>query len=320
MDQGTAVIDVSRPDVAPNLDGRKPWDRRRRMRLRVSYPQAYLLILPAMAMIVILVFYPLALSVWDSLHDDNLLVQSHAFVGAQNYSAVVTSPEFQRAAYNTLGYLVLATLGSLIIGGATAFWLHGLARFRAIALAIVVLPWAVPGTVTGALWSLIFNPQTGLLDSILLSLHLINHPVIWLDGTLSGIIVVSITLIWQIAPITAVIMLAGLESIPGTLLEQARVDGASRLAVAWRIKLPLLRPALAIGLLEASILGIGAFDQIVVLNGYSPGTISVVMEVYLYAFQDFNFGQGIAASMIVTVVTLVVSVAYLKGLYREVAY
>ncbi|HVA05872.1 MAG TPA: hypothetical protein VNG12_03930, partial [Acidimicrobiales bacterium] len=69
-----------------------------------------------------------------------------------------------------------------------------------------------------------------------------------------------------------------------------------------------------------SVLSIGAFDQIVVLNGYAPGTLSVVMNIYLYAFTDFNFGLAIAASVIVTVGTLLVSVVYLKGLYREVAY
>jgi multiple sugar transport system permease protein len=288
-------------------------------RLRRFIP-AYLLLLPALGAIGVLVFYPLALSVWGSLHVDNLLVPSHRFVGLGNYTAVLRDPAFAQAAVNTLAYLVLATVGAVLAGSAMAFYLHGIRRLRAVMLVVVVLPWAIPGTVTGALWSLIFNPQTGLLDGLLLGAHLISHPILWMEGSTTAIVAVSITLIWQIAPITAVIVLAGLESIPATLFEAAAVDGATGYRAFLRITLPLLRPALAIGLLQASVAGIGVFDQIVVLNGYGPNTISVVMQLYLYAFRDFNFGLGIAASMIVTVSALLVSVVYLKGLYREVEY
>jgi multiple sugar transport system permease protein len=281
---------------------------------------AYLLIGPAAAVIGLLVFYPLALSVWDSLHVDNLLLPDHHFVGARNYTDVLTDPAFVQAAKNTVGYFALVTVGSVLVGSGMAFFLRGVTHLRAAMLVVIVLPWAIPGTVTGALWALVFNPQTGLLDGLLVGLHLRSEPVLWMGGTTSAIVAISLTLIWQVAPITAIILFAGLESIPTTLYEAAAVDGAKGSHVFFGITLPLLRPALAIALLQASVAGIGAFDQIVVLNGYSPNTVSVVMQVYLYAFRDFNFGLGIAASMVVTVTALVVSVVYLKGLYREVAY
>ena len=284
------------------------------------YSAAYLLVGPATLVIGLLVFYPLALSVWDSLHVDNLLLQDHHFIGARNYKDVLTDPAFVHAAKNTVAYFALVTAGSVLVGASMAVFLRGVTRLRAAWLVVILLPWAIPGTVTGALWSLIFNPQTGLLDGLLVGLHLRSEPVLWMGGTASAIVAISLTLIWQIAPITAVILLAGLESIPTTLYEAAAVDGALSRRVFLRITLPLLRPALAIALLQASVAGIGAFDQIVVLNGYSPNTVSVVMQLYLYAFRDFNFGFGIAASMVVTVSALVVSVVYLKGLYREVAY
>ncbi len=282
--------------------------------------RAYALLLPTLAVIGLLVFYPLALSVWDSLHVDNLLLHDHHFVGLRNYTDVLTDSAFVHTAKNTLAYFVLVTVGSLLIGGGMAVYLHGMKRLRGLALVAILLPWAVPGTVNGALWSLIFNPETGLLNGLLVWMHIVSRPILWMGGTTSAIFAISLTLIWQLAPITAIFLLAGLESIPRTLYEAAAVDGAVGTRVFLRITVPLLRPSLAVALLWASVAGISAFDQIVVLNGYAPNTSSVVMQLYLYAFRDFNFGYGIAASMAVTAAALGVSLVYLKGVYREVAY
>jgi len=305
--------------LQPTPDQRSQDRAPRRSRQRVA-KQPYLLVLPALAILAVLVLYPLVVSLWDSVHVDNLEIPSHAFTGASNYVHVLTDPAFTTASLNTLMYLAMATLGSLIGGMVIALWLHSLSRFRALFLIVIVLPWAVPGTVNGVLWSFIFNPTNGLLNAILTSTHLISHNINWLQGSVSGQVFVAVSLLWQIVPIAAVIFLAGLESIPRPLYEQATVDGASGFAVFGRITLPLLRPAMAIALLNAGILGISIFDQVYVLGGYAPATISAVVQIYLYAFQDFQFGIAIAASMIVTVATLLVSLFYLKVVYREVAY
>lgn len=292
--------------------------RRRRPWWLPANAHAYLLVLPCVVVIGVLVVYPLVVSVVDSVRSDNAIVATHQFVGARNYTTVLTDPSFQRASVNTLVYLAIATLGSLVVGWGIASWLHSIRRMRAVFLAIIVLPWAVPGTVNGVLWSFILNPTNGLLNRILRDLHLISHNIVWLAGTQTGLIAIGISLVWQIAPISAVILLAGLENIPRQLYEQAAVDGASPRHTFLRITTPLLRPALAIALLQAGILGISIFDQVYVLSSFSPNTSSVLLQVYLYAFQDFNFGVGMAASMIVTVATLLLSLFYLKVIYREI--
>ena len=273
-----------------------------------------------MAIIAALVLYPLLTSLYDSFHIDYLENQSHSFAGAANYIHVFTDPAFHTAALNTLAYLAIATVGGLTIGMVIAVWLHGIGRFRMLFLTIIVLPWAVPGVVSGVLWSFIFNPTNGLLNALLLRMHIINHSVIWLESPTSSIICIGISLLWQIAPITSIIFLAGLESIPAVLYEQASVDGSSGVRTFSSITLPLLRPALAIGLLDAGILGLSIFDQVYVLSGYAPASISAVIQIYLYAFQDFQFGIAIAASLVVTVIGLLLSLFYLKVVYREVAY
>jgi multiple sugar transport system permease protein len=290
---------------------------RRRFRTVIGY----YFVGPTLIIIIPLVLYPLVVSLIDSFRVDNLLYpNSHQFIWLKNYIAVMKDPLFLQSASNTVAYLVLTTIGCLILGLTMAFWLHTVTRFRGLFVVLIVLPWAVPGTVAGLLWSFIYNPTTGLLNGVLKTFHIITTSIVWFNGSPRGLLLITLTLLWQIAPITAIIFLAGLESIPPELYEAAHIDGSGILSTLFQITLPLLRPSLAIGLLDASVLGIGIFDQIYVLAGYSPGTKSAVMQTYLYAFQNMNFGEGISSSILLTLVTLGVSLIYLRFLYKEVVY
>jgi multiple sugar transport system permease protein len=263
---------------------------------------------------------PLAYSIIDSLHRGSLLSQDHSFVGLQNYITVFEDPAFQNAFKNTLGYLIYTDAGVLVFGLLIALWLHGIKRRRAVVVTIVLIPWAIPGTVNGEIWALIFKPtSSGLLNAVLLKLHIIQAPVIWLQGAKS-LPLVALTLIWQVVPIAALIMLAGLEYIPDDLYESATIDGGSSLQILRRITLPLLRPAIAISLVVASISAIGIFDQIYVLNGNAPSTISVVQQTYIYAFKVLDFGYAVSAAMIGTIVSVIVSLIVLRVIYREIEF
>jgi multiple sugar transport system permease protein len=263
---------------------------------------------------------PLAYSIIDSLRRGSLLSQDHSFVGLQNYITVFKDPAFQNAFKNTLGYLIYTDIGVLVFGLLIALWLHGIKRHRAVLVTIVLIPWAIPGTVNGEIWALIFKPTSnGLLNGVLLKLHIIQAPVIWLQGGKS-LPLVALTLIWQVVPIAALIMLAGLEYIPDELYEHATIDGGSSLQILRRITLPLLRPAIAISLVVASISAIGIFDQIYVLNGNAPSTISVVQQTYIYAFKVLDFGYAVSAAMIGTIVSVIVSLIVLRVIYREIEF
>lgn len=284
---------------------------------RASGP--YWFVLPAVAFVAVLVLYPLALSLYSSVHVDNLLLPgNHAFVGVANYASILSDPSFVQTVGNTAVYFGFATAGAIVFGVPMAFWFHALHRGRGLFLSLLMLPWAIPGTVTGLLWSFIYNPISGLLNALLSMFHLIPHYVVWLNGSPSSLLFISVSLLWQVLPLSVIIFLAGLESIPQNLYESVAIDGGTRWQAVVRVTIPLLRPSLAIGLVEAGVLGIGAFDQIYVLTGYAPATKSVILQTYLYAFQDLNFGRGISAAMVVTAVTLLISVIYLKILYREV--
>ena len=281
-----------------------------------------LLVAPSALVIAVLVLYPSISSIVGSLQRYELTNPDRAFTGLRNYSAVLTDTTFQRSLGNTAGYFLVITACVLLMGLVMALWLQSLrGPLRAVALTVIVLPWSVPGTVAGVLWSFILNPTgTGLLNSVLRSLSLIGSDQAWLNMPVAGIVVIALTVAWSGVPLGVIILLAGLEGIPREIYEQSLVDGASRTKQFVAITLPLLRPAIAIVLLNGAVLAIGLFDQVYVLVGLDPSKITIAGQMYLYAFRDFNFGFGFAASVIATAVTAAISLVYLKLVYREEEY
>ncbi|MCU1474276.1 carbohydrate ABC transporter permease [Amnibacterium sp.] len=311
-----ALLPAARGPARPSPRPGRSAARRRANRLGLA------LVAPAFAVIAVLVLYPTISSVVGSFQRYELTDPNRAFSGLRNYTAVLSDDTFQQALLNTGGYFVVITLAVLLMGLGTALWLQSLkGAWRAIALTVIVLPWSIPGTVAGVLWSFILNPTgSGLLNSVLKSVGLIGSYQAWLNKPIAGIVVIGLTVAWSAVPLGVVVLLAGLEGIPREIYEQSLVDGADRLRQFGSITLPLLRPALAIVLLNGAVLAIGLFDQVYVLVGLDPDKITIAGSMYLYAFRDFNFGFGFAASVVATAITAAISLVYLRLVYREEEY
>lgn len=282
----------------------------------------YGLIAPTFLIIVALVLIPALESVLESFRRNNLTSQNHNVVWFDNYISTLTDPAFIQASVNTFVYLVVGLVFALILGLTMALWLQSLhGPWRAIGLVVVIIPWAVPGTVAGNLWALIFNPtSSGLLNTSLRSLHIIENNQVWIAMPFWGLVFISLSFCWGMVPLGAVLLLAGLESVPRDLYEQSIMDGAGRIQQFFRVTVPLIRPSLAIVLVNAGVLAIGIYDQVYVLAGNDPDRISVIGRIYLYAFRDFNFGLGFAASVLATVATVLISAVFLRTVYREEMY
>lgn len=282
----------------------------------------WLLVAPAGIVILVLVLYPTAISLIGSLQHYSLTDQDRSFIGLENYVDVLKDTAFQRSAVTTAMYFLAISVGVIVVGLGMALWLQTLkGRVRGLALCVIILPWAVPGTVSGLLWSFIFTPTgSGLLNSTLTSLRLIGGSQAWLNMPTLGPILIALTVVWGGAPLGVVIFLAALEGIPRDLYSQSLIDGAGPARQFWSISLPLLRPAMGIVLLNGATLAIGLFDQVYVLVGIDPSKMTIAGSMYLYAFRDFDFGLGYAAAVIAALITTLVAVVYLKGLYREVEY
>jgi len=281
----------------------------------------YLLILPLVVVIVVLALYPTATTFVQSFFNVDPLNPPARFVGLRNYRAIFADPAIANAWLNTALYALFGIGMTTSIGLGMALALRHPFRGRGLVLALLVLPWALPGVVEGIIWNWIYDPTFGVLNSALRSLHLIAQYQLWISGNrVLSIFFIDLVQVWQTAPLAALLILASLQNIPDELHDAAAIDGANRRQELVSITLPLIHPGVAIAVVQAMIASLNIFDQVYVLNGNASTGASVVMQTYLTAFQNLNFGQGYALSFLVTLLTIGVSVIALRVIYKKVEF
>jgi multiple sugar transport system permease protein len=146
---------------------------------------------------------------------------------------------------------------------------------------------------------------------------LISHNHVWFNDRWTALFLIALVHIWRMLPITAVIVLAGLQSVPGELYEAARMDGAGAVNRFGRITLPLIAPSLAIAMTQSTVLAFNLFDEAWILNGSSGDTRTLLIQVYMSAFQDLHFSYGMALSVLVMFASLAVSLVYVLRIPGE---
>ena len=204
----------------------------------------------------------------------------------------------------------------MVLGIAVAVTLHRVFRGRGIVLAILILPWALPSVVSGVLWRRVFDPDNGLLNSVLLNLHVISEPHVWLASGRGAIVYITLVHVWGVLPLVSLVLLAGLQSIPDEVYSASAVDGAG----PWRqfryVTLPLLRPSIAIALTVGTLLAISIFDEIYVLNGTALNTRSILIQVYNTTFVTADFAHGTALAFLLAAATAILGGGYALLLRR----
>ena len=279
-----------------------------------------LLIAPIFITMVALVFYPLVQTMWDSLHRVNPMQAGTPFIGLKNYTNMLSDPQLGIASVNTLVYVVLAVIAETVFGVLAATLINQVKYGRKWILAAVILPWALPGVVNAVIWLWIYQPGAGLLNGILTSFGLPFENHVWFNERTSAIIAVTVVHVWRMMPLTVVIVLAAMQSIPDHLYEAACIDGASRSQMFTRITLPLIRGAIAVSLTNATVYAFNLFDEAWVLAGSSLGTRPVLIQIYLETFQNLHFSYGMAMSLVVTLVALLMSLVFVLRVYRNTRF
>jgi multiple sugar transport system permease protein len=278
----------------------------------------YILISPLVVFIGALSFVPTADTTVEAFFRVMPLDPPTRFTGLGNFRELFTNPVILTSWVNTAVYVAIGVVLSVVLGTAIAVALRNRFRFRGVVLAIVILPWALPAVVEAVIWNWIYNPTFGVLNSALHTAHLIGGYHVWLGlERWQTIFLIEIVQVWQITPLSVVIILAALQSIQPDLYEAARVDGAGPVEMFRRISLPLIRPALAVATVEALVLSLNIFDQVYILNGIAPLGSSIMLQTYVTTFSDLNFGGGYALSLLVTLATAVLSMGALALLYRR---
>lgn len=283
-------------------------------------PAPYLLNLPVVVLLLGLVAYPTLSALWQSLHDADLQTVTGGgnWVGLDNYRKLFAGSEF----WHSLRITLIFVIGSVIlsVGGGVLLALAANLRVpgRAILRALLVVPWAVPPVINGMMWGWIFNGQVGIFNAVLKALGIIDHYHTWLGEGTQALAIVTLAQSWNMMSLTAIFVLAALQSVPPDLHEAAEVDGARALQRFWHVTMPWLKQPLVIVVLLQTVLALRLFDLVYVLTGGGPGNATSVLawQAYEEAFTNLNFGVANAYSYLIALIGLIFAGVYLVILFR----
>ncbi|RJG41123.1 sugar ABC transporter permease [Mesorhizobium sp. DCY119] len=279
------------------------------------YP--YLMVLPAVLVVVGVVVYPLVSGILSAFYDVTLRTLGSGrmnFVGLRNFERVFADPVFLQASWNTLVWVVLNVVAQLGLGLGLALLLHrampGIGFFRSG----ILVPWVVPSVVAVLTWRWMYDPSVGIANELLLRLGIIDdyHP--WLGDTATSLYAVTIESIWKGTPFVMLLLLAALQLVPRSILEAASMDGASGWRKLWHVILPQIRVSFAIAAVLTFILTVNNFNAIWLMTEGGPLNSSEILFTlaYKYGFKRFDLGMASAVATMLFVGLVIATTIYLK--------
>jgi multiple sugar transport system permease protein len=282
-------------------------------------------LLPGLILFLLFVIGPMAHSLRMSFYDWKIVhPENSIWVGLENYTRALSDPIFRRAALNTLAYTIVTVPGQIVAGLVVAVLLDQAIRGRAAFRVVYYLPVITSWVIVSLLFEYMFVGQAGLVNFILRDvLHVIPENIRWLADPILVFVPIDLLGIWKGVGWTAIILLAGLQTIPQHLQEAAAVDGAGPLARFRHITLPLLRPTLVFLIVVLTIGGLNAYiSNLLITNGGDPLDLThfVLTLMYEATFTKLDFGYGSAISYLLTVFVFAISVFQIRLLRRQVTF
>ncbi|MBW4467610.1 MAG: sugar ABC transporter permease [Pegethrix bostrychoides GSE-TBD4-15B] len=262
----------------------------------------WLLLAPALLLLLLVYVYPILRSFWLSFYSQNLGTElKPLFAGLDNYQRMAIDGRFWESLANTSFFTLVSVTLELGLGLGMALVLNQAFRGRGVVRTVALLPWALPTALIATTWTWIFNDQFGVWNDLLQRLGLIQTGVNWLGDPGWAIWTVIAADVWKTTPFIAILLLAGLQSISADFYEAHALDGASPIQSFFQITLPLLLPQIVIAALFRFAQAFGIFDLVQVMTGGGPGGATETVSIYIYAtiMRYLDFGYG-AALVVVT--------------------
>ncbi len=306
----SATIDLPGRRAKPRRGGVSEWSDRH---------FKWLLVAPAVLLILALSVYPLLFSIWVSFVNYDFQIPGHAFVGLKNFKQVVADPVARWSLWVTFVLSVSSVLVEFLLGLALALAMVKNFRGRGLIMSIIIIPLFISPVIVGQAWSLMLQRPFGPTNYILSQLLRTDVTISWLTQWPWNFIALILADTWQWTPFMFVILLAGLTAIPPHVYEAAELDGVGTWQTFWFITLPMLAPmimlALTLRLLDATKL----FDTIFIMTGGGPGTQTYTTSYYLYVlgFQQFHLSNATAGSWMFLILTAIVISFLVRRLLRE---
>lgn len=276
-------------------------DRRSQRRL------AYLLIAPAVFLMLAVTAYPIGYAFWLSLHRYNLASPADtAFIGFANYQTILTDKYWWTAFFVTLAITVISVAIEFVLGLALALVMHRTIFARGLIRTAVLIPYGIVTVAAAYSWYYAWTPGTGYLADLL------PDGSAPLTQQIPSLAVIILAEVWKTTPFMALLLLAGLALVPDDLLRAAEVDGAGFWTRLTRVIIPLIKPAILVALLFRTLDAFRIFDNIYVLTGGSNDTASVSILGYNNLFKAFNIGLGSAISVLVFAAVALIAFVFIK--------
>ena len=288
---------------------------------------AWLFLTPMLVTLFVVAAWPLGRTVWFSFTDASLDLMSEArWVGFRNYLEYVSwgdgegqyygllaDPGWWRAVWNTILFAVVSVSFETVFGLIIALVLHQQFRGRAFVRAAVLIPWAIPTIVSAKMWAWMLHDQFGIINDMLLSLGLISQPVAWTASPDTAMIAVLMVDIWKTTPFMALLILAGLQMVPGDIYEAAKLDGVPAWRVFRKVTLPLIMPAVLVAVVFRALDALRVFDIVYVLtpNTDATRTMSVYARENLFDYDQFAYGS--AASTLLFLVIALITITFIMA-------
>src|SRR5919202_1983081 len=271
---------------------------------------AAFMVSPSLLLIALVAAYPIGYAIWLSLHEYSVRVAGLSrwagSLGQRNYSTALQSADWHAALFHTLIFTVASVTLELVIGLAMALAMHEAFRGQGLLRTVVLVPWAVLTVVTATMWRTMFVSPYGFINTIL------GTKTVWLGSEPQALIVIIIADVWKTSPFMALLILAGLQVIPGEIYEAAKVDGASTWQRFIRITMPLLTPAILVALIFRTLDALRIFDLPYVLTQGQNGTSTLSTIAQENFATNRIYGLGSAMAVLTFIIVMLVSFAYIR--------
>lgn len=291
-----------------------PAHRKRRPKPNNAGFAPFVLLAPAFLVIGVFAAYPLIRSIWMAFSDVSPFTGSTKFVGFQNFIAVISDPGFTGYLGRTGMWVGGAVLLQLLGGLTLALLVNTTFPLRGVYRGLMMIPWATPSVLVALMWKWLLDPNSGVINKVLLQLGLVDSPVEFLSSSSTALPTLIVIDVWQGIPLFAVMILAALQSVSGDLKEAAATDGCGPLGIFRHVVLPAILPTVLITALLRIIWTANYVDLIFILTGGGPGVSSatLALQSYLTAYKATQFGPGAAYSVIQAAILVVFVILYLR--------
>jgi len=284
----------------------------------IRYPIEW--IFPVLILVTLFTVYPVGYAIWTSLHRVLLVLPTTPFIGFKNYIAVLKSPYFWESLLNTLWFTLISTPIIIVIGFGVGRLL--LTKFvgRSVVRSVVILPWVLPGAVSGIIWMWILHQSWGILNILLFKIGLIKEYIPWLVTPALARFSIIVAYTWTQFPFAGILIMAALSGIDPNLYEAAQVDGASALRRFLNITLPQIKGMVMVLAVYEALTALTSYDLAYSLTAGGPGTATTLAAYYIWkeSFKMLNFGNGAALAFIMVLISLAFIIGIMKAIPSDV--